>query len=301
MDWSFIDSAGPQDVEPVGQAPLYSEYEVSAPPSAFRDRVQDPEPSPRLAAVAGATRSAFLNAARAEVGYREGPRNANKYGKWYGMDGQPYCAMGLSWVAAQVGAAGQIGGRWAYCPYWAAWWREHGQWSTTPQPGAIVFFDWSGQRRAGREAHVGTVVSVGANSITTVEFNTVPGSGDQSDGGGVYVRSRAPSTVVGYGLPVWAPERATTTLPATGRVPLAVDGAWGRLTTLRLQEVLRVPRTGSMDPVSVSALAVWLRQAPARTMTPPVRTALQSRVGVPRDGVIGSATVRALQRYLNRL
>jgi surface antigen len=301
MDWSIIDSAGPQDVEPVGQAPLFAEYEVGADPSVVRDPVQDPEPSPRLAAVPGATRSAFLNAAKAEVGYRESPRNANKYGKWYGMDGQPYCAMGLSWVAAQVGAAGQIGGKWAYCPYWAAWWREHGQWGLTPQVGAIAFFDWSGRRQAGREAHVGTVTAVGGSSITTVEFNTVSGAGNQSDGGGVYVRSRALSTVVGYGLPSWAPERATTTLPTPGRVPLVVDGAWGRKTTLRLQEVLRVPRSGSMDPVSISALAVWLRQAPVRTMTPLVRTALQSRVGVPRDGVIGSTTVKALQRYLNRV
>lgn len=300
MDWSLIDSTGPQDVEPVGQAPTFTEYEVNADPAVVLDPVQDPERAPRLAAVPGATRSAYLNAAKAEVGYREGPRNANKYGKWYGMDGQPYCAMGLSWVAAQVGASGQIGGKWAYCPYWAAWWREHGQWSTTPLIGGVAFFDWSGKRQAGREAHVGTVTAVGPSSITTVEFNTVAGTGNQSDGGGVYVRSRGLGTVVGYGLPVWAPERATTALPAH-RVPLVVDGAWGRKTTLRLQEVLRVPRSGSMNPVSISAMAVWLRQQPTRTMTPTVRTALQSRVGVARDGVIGSVTVKALQRYLNRI
>ena len=294
-DWGLIDPVGPADVGGVSPLTL---TECEADTGAAQDPMLGQ--SPRGAAPKVPV-SAFLNLAKQQVGFREGRNNDNPYGRWYGMNNQPYCAMGLSWVAAQVGAAQLIGGRWAYCPYWAAWFRSNGLWSTTPTVGDIVFFDWSGERRPGREAHVGVVVKAGPSTIETVEFNTVPGSGNQSDGGGVFVRSRALSTTVGFGRPRWAPEAAVRPLPVSGHPVLVVDGVWGVRTTARLRQVLGVPGSGGLDATTIRALAVWLRQRPATTLTPTVVSALQSRVGVARDGRIGPVTVRALQRYLNRI
>jgi hypothetical protein len=74
--------------------------------------------------------------ARKEVGYREGANNSTKYGKWYGMDRVPWCNIFVSWVFAQAGQAKAIGGKFAYVPAHAAWFRRKGRWGNTPRPGA---------------------------------------------------------------------------------------------------------------------------------------------------------------------
>lgn len=252
-----------------------------------------------------ATATQLLNAVRAEVGYREGSDNFNRYGAWYGMNRVPYCAIGLTYAAFRVNGAAAIGGRWAYCPWWAAWFRSRGRWSDTPARGRIVFFDWTGEQRKGSEMHVAIVESVSGDYINTIEFNTEPGVGH--GGEGVYKRKRHRRLVVGYGLPYYTEEIKVVpiiTIPPGSKpthVILAVDGIWGRMTTSRVQEVLRVSVTGKMDRVTYRALAVWLGQPPHNGWTEPMKTALQYRVGVQQDGEIGPITVRAFQRFLNRL
>ncbi|GAB4063930.1 hypothetical protein GCM10028777_08760 [Angustibacter speluncae] len=41
--------------------------------------------------------------ARSQVGIREGAGNRTKYGRWYGLDGNAWCAMFVSWVYARSG------------------------------------------------------------------------------------------------------------------------------------------------------------------------------------------------------
>jgi hypothetical protein len=256
-----------------------------------------------------ATATQVLNEARSQVGYREGARNYNKYGLWYGWNNVAYCAIGLTWCAARVpGGLAAIGGRWAYCPSWANWFRSKGRMHQTGQRGDIVFFDWSGKKRRGYEAHVGIVESISGSYVLTVEFNTAAGYGNQSDGGGVHKRTRHISTVVGFGRPFYAGEIAVTpikTVPVaythSGISPLVVDGAWGAATTRRLQILLGVQiRDGQMGPVTFNALARWLGQKQVGGWSTAIKTALQYRVGVAQDAVIGPQTVKALQRYLNR-
>jgi hypothetical protein len=251
----------------------------------------------------------MLNACRLEIGYREGRNNDNKYGIWYGMNHQPYCAIGLTWAATKVGGLSAIGGKWAYCPWWADWFRSRGRFSTTSfKRGDIVFFDWSGRKRKGYEQHVGIVDEEDGNYIYVIEFNTTSGiAGNQSDGGGVYRRRRHRSLIVGAGKPYWAAERnvvSIVTIPARATVKrniLVVDGVWGAATTRRLQEVLKVKITGSMNAGTYTALAVWLKQKPTGTFILAMKTALQGRVGATKDGIVGPATVRAFQKYLNRI
>lgn len=266
-----------------------------------------------------ATITQFLNMARSQLSYREGRGNNNKYGIWYTKavsDGinwnyQPYCAMALTWVASNVtGGLSIIGGYWHNCASWSAWFRRKKQFHTSgPQRGDIVFFDWSGLRRQGKEMHVGIVEEVRGNYVVCLEFNTTSGSkGNQSDGGGCYRRIRHISLTTGFGRPKYAPETAVAVVTKassdyknrTDRIPLVVDGAWGAKTTQRLQQILRTQVTGSMDAATLRALSVWLGLPPRPEWTSSTRTALQHRVGVPADGKIGPITVRALQRYLNR-
>lgn len=251
-----------------------------------------------------ATATQMLNAARAEVGYREGANNHNKYGVWYGWDNVAYCAIGLTYCAYEVGAQEQIGGKWAYCPYWADWFRRRGKWAdAVPARGDIVFFDWTGRRQHGNEQHVGIVTGkVDSTHISTIEFNTTSGSGNQSDGGGVFARTRHVSLVVGYGKVLWVPETNVVVVPTKpGKTVLVVDGVWGARTTARLQQVLKVTADGEIGPITLRALALWLSEAPTGSFTLRMKTALQHRVGVAADGVIGPVTVKALQRYLNRI
>lgn len=243
------------------------------------------------------TATALLNKARGEVGFVEGARNANPYGIWYGMPNQPYCAIGLSWAAYHSGGLESIGGKWAWTPAWAAWFKREGRWLdwTKPAPrGAIVFFDWDLRHSDIMHVEIASAASASGANVSTIGFNTR----SALDVEGVWPRVRPRQYIVGFGLPLYAPEKAVVVVPT--RTPLIVDGIWGPKTTARLQQVLRIPQTGVMSKGTFSALAVWLRQTPSTTWTPKMRTALQSRVGVKRDGIIGPITIKALQRHLNR-
>ena len=104
---------------------------------------------------------ALLARAHGEIGNTEHPPHSNitKYGKWYGLDGQPWCAMFVSWVFYQEGMPLPFTTKkgFAYCPSGVAAFKKRGQWHTSaPRPGDVVFFNWDG----GNVDHVGIVKSV---------------------------------------------------------------------------------------------------------------------------------------------
>jgi hypothetical protein len=156
------------------------------------------------AAPAGATTTArrVLDLAESQVGTTEGPGGGTPYHRDYGIAAdQPWCAVFVWDMFREAGAADLIGPKTAYTPTLADYFREHGQWSSTPTVGALVFYDWPD--RLGRIQHVGIVEAVGPNSITTIEANTSSGvAGSQDNGGGVWRRTRSRNaSIVGYGLP----------------------------------------------------------------------------------------------------
>lgn len=257
------------------------------------------------------TASQMLNVVRSQLGYREGWDNDTKYGKWYGMNHVPYCAIGLSWSAAVAGGTDIMGGKWAYCPSWVSHWRNVGQWhgyNEVPRPGDIAFFNWSG--RHGLADHVGVVESVdwiNRNTFVpvTLEFNTTSGiPGNQSDGGGVYRRRRSTLYVVGYGRPHYGAQSRPVPLPSRGNdrhlMPLMIDGVWGRHTTQHVQVWIGVTPDGQIGPDTREALQRKVRVRPDGAWGPLTRRALQQTLGVRQDGVWGPQTVKALQRMLNR-
>lgn len=143
-----------------------------------------------------------LTVALRQKGTKENPPGSNKskYGNWYGLDGNPWCAMFVSYCFYQAGLPLPIQGEkgFAYCPHGVNWFRKRGRWSTAnPEPGDVVFFCWSND---GIADHVGIVKEArGHQDIVSIEGNTSPVN--DTNGGEVMVRERRGSIILGYGKP----------------------------------------------------------------------------------------------------
>lgn len=135
----------------------------------------------------------LITIATSEIGYTETPRNTNrtKYGKWFGLDGMPWCGLFVSWCFAKAGITlPRIGYRlpgFAGCQSAVAYFRKHGMVVDTPAPGDIAFFDWNGD---GRHDHTGLFVrSLSSGRFESIEGNT--SLNNQSNGGQVMRRERS--------------------------------------------------------------------------------------------------------------
>ncbi len=146
----------------------------------------------------------ILAIAAKEVGYKQAANGSNKFGQWYGADKQPWCAMFLSWCAAQAGIGTEIIPKFSYVPYGVDFFKKQGRfkpWTYTPQPGDIVFYDFNSN---GTSDHVGIVTGYSGGVITAIEGNT--SSVSQTNGGAVERKRRNVSLVLGYGLPKYEEE-----------------------------------------------------------------------------------------------
>lgn len=143
-------------------------------------------------------REDIIKIARKEIGYKEGRNNDTKFGKWYGMNNNPWCAMFVSWCAKQANIPQDIVPKMAYVPYMVNFFKNLKQYypkgNYRPQPGDIVFF--------GSSSHVGIVESCDGKNLITIEGNTAKNA-NSSNGDGVYRRNRTitDSWVMGYGVP----------------------------------------------------------------------------------------------------
>lgn len=168
-----------------------------------------------------ATASDVLRVAAGEIGYsrwtdeqqgtKYGRWFAQSHGSWYGTNGVPYCAMFVSWVFAQAGQS-LPGLPTASCSVIVANNRGTSRSKTTSQaqPGDVVLFDWNPSAGDGAD-HVGIVESNNGSYLTTIEGNTSSGnSGSQSNGGGVWRRTRAYSTVYAIYRPAYSEEDEVT-------------------------------------------------------------------------------------------
>lgn len=98
----------------------------------------------------------LLKVMRSQIGYAEGANNDTKYGRWYGLNFQPWCAIFVSWCVAKAGCQGIIP-KHAYTPAGAQWFKDRDAWGQTPRVGALVYYDTAG---LGRISHVGVVEKV---------------------------------------------------------------------------------------------------------------------------------------------
>ena len=143
------------------------------------------------------SRQQIIDIAAAEKGYTENPAGSNltKYGAWYGLNGQPWCAIFVSWVYDRAGCPlGTIDTAkgYHYCPSAYNHWRNTGEVTTSPTAGDIVLYDWNGD---GFCDHTGIFVQWldSGHTFQAIEGNT--SGGNNSNGGEVMLRSRVVSSV----------------------------------------------------------------------------------------------------------
>lgn len=130
--------------------------------------------------------------------------NLTKYGKWYGANGVPWCAIFVSWCFDQAKPFflfKWVGFKYSYCPYVVADARagRNGlqvvSWSDV-RAGDLALYDFPGES-PGTADHIGIVDKITnrtSGSFQAVEGNTSDG-GSQDNGGAVLVKQRTTSLV----------------------------------------------------------------------------------------------------------
>ena len=144
-------------------------------------------------------RAAVVRAAASQVGYTEGRNNWTKYAvetalKW--MQNQPWCGLFYCrsvWVATGKQVALWKHANWMYTPTIVSEAKKHGAWKTNrPLPGDASMQNFPGGSFVD---HIEVVVS----GNKTIGGNTSSGTrGSQSNGGGVFRRTRNTPQVIGW-------------------------------------------------------------------------------------------------------
>ncbi len=142
------------------------------------------------------TAEKVLSIARGELGNTESPAGSNrtKYGKWFGLDGNPWCMMFVMWCFSQAGALKFLPKRTASCGDLMRSAKAAGCWVTEDyRPGDVVIYDFPG---GAATDHTGIIESVTASGVVAIEGNTSQ-AGSQSNGGQVCRKSRKYNLIVG--------------------------------------------------------------------------------------------------------
>lgn len=252
-----------------------------------------------------------LEIARAEIGYKESPSGSNKtkYGKAYGMDGNPWCAMFVWWVFKQAGCSELFfgGKKSAYCPTIADYYilKKQTVSKSKGQAGDIVLFDWNQNNSSD---HIGIIESRNSDgSYVCIEGNTAVGN--NSNGGQVMRRTRYQSQISWICRPKYSQKSTVkpVAFTTTSTNKLAVDGQWGETTTRKTQQVLGTPVDGIVSGQLESCrqylqgclTSSWKFVKYSANGSAMVK-AIQKLVGVTADGKMGKQTVMAMQKFLNK-
>ena len=168
----------------------------------------------------------LLDIARQELGYREGPNNLTKYGKWSGDANAAWCAEFVCWCVNQVDQlhgtsllndvypkwSGQNVGRdWfikhgrfvyrkGFCPNWGHQWLRDDDHNLSkseyiPRPGDVMFFSYN---EAGDTEHVALVEYCAYNSEGDVIIHVIEGNNPSEVQRNRYRLSN--SQILGFGL-----------------------------------------------------------------------------------------------------
>jgi len=146
-----------------------------------------------------------VDIAKQEIGFQEGANNDTKFGKWYGLNNQPWCAMFVSWcfVQAELGAkiAASTKKGFASCDAGLKWFAKKNKLVLIgqAQAGDIAFFQFDNDAEPD---HVGIVVKNNGKYLWCIEGNTsADKKGSQANGDGVYQKKRAYSLVMAVARP----------------------------------------------------------------------------------------------------
>jgi hypothetical protein len=241
-----------------------------------------------------------LKIARAEIGYKESPANSNKtkYGKEYGMNSQPWCAMFVWWVFKHAGCPELFygGKKSAYCPTIADYYIAKKQTVSkgSGKAGDIVLFDWND---SGMSDHIGIIEKKNADgSYTTIEGNTAVGN--DSNGGKVMRRTRYQKDISWICRPKYTEKE-------DAKEQLKVDGEWGEATTRASQVVFGTIEDGEVSGQLISCkkylpncnTGSWEFVKSSKNGSTLIK-AIQKLVEVKQDGKAGKNTAYKMQIFL---
>lgn len=149
----------------------------------------------------------LIEAAKSKLNYEEGDNNDTEFGKWYGLNHQPWCAIFVSWCYSQIGLSKSIAAQnakgFASCDAGLKWFAKKGKLVPVGQAqvGDLVFFQFDDDAQPD---HIGIVEKnlTALKTLVCIEGNTSPSKkGSQSNGGGVYRKKRSYATVMAIARP----------------------------------------------------------------------------------------------------
>ena len=149
----------------------------------------------------------LIEIAKAEIGYTETGNNDTKYGDWYELNNQPWCAMFVSWCYDKAGlgakVSAQSGKGFASCDVGLKWFASKNKLIPVGQAkaGDIAFFQFD---KDAEPDHVGIIKfnNTTLKYLQVIEGNTsAEKSGSQSNGDGVYLKRRSYSLVMAVARP----------------------------------------------------------------------------------------------------
>ena len=149
----------------------------------------------------GNQRTDIIEVAKTQLGYREGSNNDTKYGTWYGLPNNPWCAMFVSWCARQASVPKSVIPNLSYVPYYLT----NGAFAIkksgyTPKSGDIFLTK--------SESHVGLVWYTEGSYFYTIEGNS--NNNGSSEGTSVVSNKRLISSYY-FAVPNYGNEPAPTT------------------------------------------------------------------------------------------
>ena len=260
-----------------------------------------------------ATGADVVRIASGEVGYTEGPNNANRYAAEVGhANNQAWCGTFTDAMLKRAGQLGEPSSVWT--PSGLQAYRRAGRAidrNGPVQPGDLVYFDWQGGTATSGVDHVGIVVGTRPDGqVETIEGNTSPSNaGSQSNGGGVYRRVRPRSVIAGFGRPAYSGQ---PTPPPPSPDPEAQKAFRRYAAALNIRDLVKAPtmKRGDRGP-GVAALQRSLSLAANRTelahdgdFGPATEKAVRDLQRIWRlevDGVVGPKTKEALMFLLGRI
>ena len=147
-----------------------------------------------------------VDIAKSKLNYKETGNNDTMYGKWFGLNNQPWCAMFVSWCFDQAGLVSKVAAQtkkgFASCDVGLKWFTKNNKIIPVgqAQAGDIVFFQFDKDPQAD---HVGICSSNdGKGFLMVYEGNTsADAKGSQSNGDGVFLKKRSYSLIMGVARP----------------------------------------------------------------------------------------------------
>jgi hypothetical protein len=187
---------------------------------------QDDFPVPAVDKHQPGTVGRFIQVAKSQVGYIEGPKdNETKYGAYTKANFQPWCGSFVNWCGNEAGV--KIPNT-VYTPGGAAAFKKANSWIdgdvADPEPGDICYFDFPSDG-VDRISHVGIVIEDNEDgTVWTIEGNTTGDGkkGSQRNGGEACKKLRAYKknkagimiSIVGFGRPKF---KGSSSAPSTAK------------------------------------------------------------------------------------